>query len=72
VLLKMKEVNRLRVMQGYIDGKILMEEAARILKWSGGSLYRMVGKVREKGPERVLYGTTVIGKPLPGFFVVSQ
>ena len=72
MLLKMKEVNRLRVMQGYMDGKILMEEAARILKWSVRSLYRMVGKVRERGLEGVLYGTTVIGKPSPGFFVVSQ
>jgi hypothetical protein len=68
----MKEVNRLRVLQGCMDGKILMEEAARILKWSVRSLYRMVGRVREKGPEGVLYGTTLIGKPLPGFFVVSQ
>jgi len=28
----MKEVNRLRVLQGYMDGKILIEEATRILK----------------------------------------
>jgi hypothetical protein len=34
VLLKMKEVNKLRVVQGYMDGKILIEEAARILKRS--------------------------------------
>jgi hypothetical protein len=68
----MKEVNRLRVLQGCIDGKILMEEAARILKWSVRSLYRMVGEVREKGPKGVLHKTTLIRKQLPGFFVVSQ
>jgi hypothetical protein len=27
VLLTMKEVNRLRVLQGYMDGKILIQEA---------------------------------------------
>jgi transposase len=56
VLLKMKEVNRLRVVQGYMDGKILMEEAARILKRSLRSVYRLVAKVREKGPEGILHG----------------
>jgi len=56
VLLKMKEVNRLGVMQGYMDGKILIEEAARILKRSLRSVYRMVAKVREKGPVGVLHG----------------
>jgi hypothetical protein len=30
--LTMKEVNKLRVVQGYMDGKIEMEEASRILK----------------------------------------
>jgi transposase len=52
----MKEVNRLRVLQGYMDGKILIEEGARILKRSLRSVYRMVAKVREKGPEGVLHG----------------
>ncbi len=28
----MKEVNRLRVLKGYIDGKILIEEAVRTVK----------------------------------------
>jgi len=56
VLLTMKEVNRLRVLQGYMDGKILIQEAARILKRSLRSVYRMVAKVREKGPEGVLHG----------------
>ena len=56
MLLTMKEVNRLRVLQGYMDGKILIEEAARILKRSLRSVYRMLAKVREKGPEGVLHG----------------
>jgi transposase len=52
----MKEVNRLRVLQGYMDGKMLIGEAARILKRSLRSVYRMLAKVREKGPEGVLHG----------------
>jgi transposase len=56
VLLTMKEVNRLRVLQGYMDGKILIREAARILERSLRSVYRMLARVREKGPEGVLHG----------------
>jgi len=56
VLLTMKEVNRLRVQQGYMDGKIFIEEAARILKRSLRSVYRMLAKVRKRGPEGVLHG----------------
>ncbi len=56
MLLTMKEVNRLRVLQGYMDGKILIEEAGRILKRCVRSVYRMVAKVRGKGPEGVLHG----------------
>ena len=56
MLLTMKEVNRLRVLQGYMDGKLLIEEAARILERHPRSVYRMVRKVREKGPEGVLHG----------------
>ena len=56
MLLTMKEVNRLRVLQGYMDGKMLIEEAARILKRSLRSVYRVLAKVREKGPEGVLHG----------------
>jgi len=52
----MKEINRLRVIEGYMDGKVGVEEAARILKRSPRSVYRMVSKVREKGPEGVLHG----------------
>ena len=56
MLLTMREINRLRVLQGYMDGKMLLEEAARILKRSLRSVYRMLAKVREKGPEGVLHG----------------
>lgn len=56
MLLTMRETNRLRVLQGYMDGKILLEEAARILRRSLRSVYRMLAKVREKGPEGVLHG----------------
>lgn len=56
MLLKMKEVNRLRVLQGYMDGKIEIEEAARILKRRPRAVYRMVAKVRAKGPEGVVHG----------------
>jgi len=56
VLLTMKEMNRLRVLQGYMDGKMVVEEAARILKRSLRSVYRMLRKVREKGPEGILHG----------------
>jgi hypothetical protein len=40
VLLRMKEVNRLRVLEGYMDGKIDMEEAARILRRTPKTVYR--------------------------------
>lgn len=56
MLLTMKEVNRLRVLQGYMDGKMFIEETARILKRSLRSVYRMLAKVRERGPEGVLHG----------------
>ena len=48
--LTMKEVNWVRVLTGYMDGRILMEEAARILEGSLRSAYRTVAKVGEKGP----------------------
>jgi transposase len=56
VLLRMKQVNRLRFLPGYMDGKIEIEEASKILKRSLRSVYRMVAKVREKKPEGVLHG----------------
>jgi len=35
---------------------MVVEEAARILKRSLRSVYRMLRKVREKGPEGILHG----------------
>ena len=46
----MKEVNRARALEGYMDGNILIEEAATILERGLRTEYRMVAKVREKGP----------------------
>jgi len=57
VLLTMKEVNRLRVLQGYMDGKMFIEETARILKRSLRSVYRMLAKMRKRGPEESFTGT---------------
>ena len=52
----MKEVSRLKVLQGYMEGKIEIEEVSRILKSSPRTVYRMMAKMREKGPEGVLHG----------------
>ena len=54
--LTMKEVNRLKVIQECMDGRIRVEEAAQILKRTPRSVYRMLAKVREKGPEGILHG----------------
>jgi transposase len=39
-----------------MDGKMFIEETARILKRSLRSVYRMLAKVRKRGPEGVLHG----------------
>lgn len=54
--LTMKEVNRLKVIQGCMDDRIRVEEASQILKRTPRSVYRMLAKVREKGPEGILHG----------------
>jgi transposase len=56
VLRTIKEVNRLKVLQRYMDGTIDIEQAANLLKRRPRSVYRMVKKVREKGPEGVRHG----------------
>lgn len=56
MLLRMKEVNKLKVLEGCMDGRIGIEEAARILERTPRSVYRMISKVREKGPGGVLHG----------------
>jgi hypothetical protein len=57
VLLTMKEMNKPRVVQGYMDGRIDMEEASRILKRHPRSVYRIVAKVRAKGQRRRILST---------------
>jgi transposase len=52
----MKEVNRLKVVEGCMDGRIRVEQAGRILGRTPRSVYRMIAKVREKGPEGILHG----------------
>lgn len=55
-MLLMKEVNRLKVLEGYMDGRIGIEEAAKILGRTPRSVYRMIARVRKKGPEGVVHG----------------
>jgi len=56
VQLTMKEVNRLKVLEGYMDGTVTIEQASLILKCRARSVYRMVAKLRSKGPEGILHG----------------
>lgn len=56
MLLNMKEVNKLKVIEGYMDGRIGMEEASQVLKRTPRSVYRMVARVRKKGPGGILHG----------------
>ena len=63
MVLTMKEVNRLKVLQGYMEGKIGIEEASRILKRRPRSVYGVVAKLRRNGPEGVLHGNR--NKPSP-------
>jgi transposase len=56
VLLRMKEVNRLNVIEGCLDGRIRIEEAARILGRTPRSVYRMIAKVRKNGPGGIIHG----------------
>lgn len=56
MLLRMKEVNRLKVIEGCMDGRIKVEEAGRILGRTPRSVYRMIAKVRKKGPGGILHG----------------
>jgi hypothetical protein len=51
VILTMKEVNRLRVLQVYMAGKVGIEEASRILKRRARSACRMVANLRKNGPQ---------------------
>jgi len=52
----MREVNRLKVVQEYMDGSLSIEQAAMILKRRPRSVFRMVAQVRVKGPEGIFHG----------------
>jgi len=56
VLLTMNEVNRLKVVQEYMDGTVTIEQVAAVLKRRPRSVYRLVAKVRAKGPGGILHG----------------
>lgn len=56
MLLTMQEVNRLKVVQEYMDGTLTMDQAVMVLKRRPRSVYRMVAKVRAKGPGGILHG----------------
>jgi len=51
-----EESKHLKVIDGYVGGRIRIEEATWILWRTPRSVYRMITKVREKGPEGVLHG----------------
>ena len=52
----MNEVNRLKVVQEYMDGTVTIEQVAAVLKRRPRSVYRLVAKVRAKGPGGILHG----------------
>ena len=56
MLLTMNEVNRLKVVQEYMDGTVTIEQVAAVLKRRPRSVYRLVAKVRAKGPGGILHG----------------
>jgi transposase len=56
VLLTMQEENRLKVVQEYMDGKLTVDQAAAVLKRRPRSVYRLVAKVRAKGPAGIFHG----------------
>ena len=56
MLLTMKEKNRIEVMQGVMDGRILVSEAGRVLDRSVRQVYRMLGRLRERGLVGLVHG----------------
>lgn len=59
----MKEVNRLRVVESYMDGTIDIGEAVSICEITQRSFYRLLARVRVKGPEGAVHGLR--GRPCP-------
>ena len=56
IRLTMKEKTKLEVIQGVMDGRLGVMEAAGILERTVRSIYRILSKVRLKGVEGVVHG----------------
>lgn len=56
MLLTMKEKNRIEVVQGVMDGRILVDEAGRVLNRSVRQIYRMLKRLRERGLAGLVHG----------------
>jgi len=56
MLLTMKEKNRIEVVQGVMDGRILVGEAGMVLDRSVRQIYRMLGRLREAGLSGLVHG----------------
>lgn len=56
MLLTMGEKNRIEVIQGVMDGRIEVVEAGRVLDRSVRQIYRMLGRLREKGLAGLVHG----------------
>lgn len=54
--LSMKEEERINVIQGVMDGKVMREEAARLLEVKERQIYRFLAKVRERGIRGLIHG----------------
>ena len=52
----MKEKNRIEVVQGVMDGRILVGEAGMVLDRSVRQIYRMLGRLREAGLSGLVHG----------------
>lgn len=55
MLLTMKDKQRIEVIMAVLDGRIVVEEAERILKRSVRQIYRIVKRVREEGVTGVIH-----------------
>lgn len=56
IRLTMKEKTKLEVIQGVMDDRLVVTEAAKILERTVRSIYRALAKVRLKGVEGVVHG----------------
>ena len=56
MLLTMREKNKIEVIQRVMDGRMLIDEAGRVLNRSVRQVYRMLKRLREKGLEGLIHG----------------